>query len=243
MSTTSEIEWFKFICEKNGLRLSQKQIETLESFAASLKEWNVKVNLISRKDESEIWKRHILHSLSLLFMVRLPEHSRIVDIGTGGGFPGIPLSIVLPGCYFTLLDSIEKKIDAVESMVNKLELTNVDVVCGRSEELSKKIQYQQKYNFAVARAVAPLSDLLKWSKGFLKRGNAPDGSAKQSHGTGGIIRCDGPALIAYKGGDLREETSKIHRDALVQSVNMVNLAVDGYPEIEASEKKIVILNL
>ncbi|MFH0991997.1 MAG: 16S rRNA (guanine(527)-N(7))-methyltransferase RsmG [bacterium] len=218
-------------------------MEALDRYVSYLLEWNSKVNLISRKDEDKIWKHHILHSVSLLLKVHLPMPSNIIDIGTGGGFPGIPLSILLPTCEFTLLDSIQKKIEAVGSMVKQLGLSNVNVVCGRAEQVARDNQYQSKFDFAVTRSVAPLGDLLKWSKGFFKKVNTADIKINPEEWQKKLLEPIPPALLAFKGGDLREEVEKVNRFKVVRSVHTLKLAVDGYPELEASEKKIVILEL
>ena len=117
--------------------------------------WNKKINVISRKDISEINTRHILHSLSIAKIVKFKEKSKIFDVGTGGGFPGIPLSILNPNSEFTLCDSVGKKIKVVESIVKQLELKNVRTLKTRSENV------REQFDFIVCRAVTNMSDFLK----------------------------------------------------------------------------------
>ncbi|MFA6234328.1 MAG: 16S rRNA (guanine(527)-N(7))-methyltransferase RsmG, partial [Bacteroidota bacterium] len=117
-----------------GVAMSDAQRERLTSFVALLREWNSRINLISRKDEEQIWRNHILHSLAVLIAPGLPSKGAMLDLGTGGGMPGIPLAIMLPDVRFTLVDSIAKKIRAVEEMAAQLELGNVSVHLGRVED-------------------------------------------------------------------------------------------------------------
>ena len=151
-------------------------------------EWNEKINVISRKDINSLYLKHILHSLSIAAVINFNPGTKIIDIGTGGGFPGIPLAIFFPEVQFHLTDSIGKKLKVVEGIVNALELSNVTWQHTRAEEIKNR-----KFDFAVSRAVAPLSDLWKWSKPLLQKG----------------MRQDLPnGLICLKGGDLAKEISE-----------------------------------
>ncbi|MBN1340100.1 MAG: 16S rRNA (guanine(527)-N(7))-methyltransferase RsmG [Bacteroidales bacterium] len=166
---------------------SEKQ-EKLTAYAALLKEWNQKINLISKKDEVYIVERHILHSLSIYRFIPLPEGSSILDIGSGGGLPGIPLAIAFPGCTFTLIDSIRKKTVAMQEMVMQLELSNTAVVCGRAEQLHKK------YHFITGRAVASLPEFEKTARPLLLHGNC--GNLKNG-------------ILYLKGGEFEKEQSSL----------------------------------
>lgn len=151
-------------------------------------EWNQKINVISRKDIDALYPKHILHSLAIAARFQFENGQKIVDIGTGGGFPGIPLAIFFPEVEFLLADSIKKKLTVVEEVIKKLQLNNVKTHWGRAEEIKQK----NNFDFAVSRAVAPLGDLWKWAKPLLKKGqngDFPNG------------------LICLKGGDLHEEIS------------------------------------
>lgn len=136
--------------------LSDEQIRKLEHFVALLLEWNAQVNLISRKDTEQVLWHHIAHSLSPLLFFTFPASFRILDLGTGGGLPGIPLAIALPNVRFCLVDSIAKKIRAVETMCASLNLRNVEVQRSRVEEL------RTTYPLVVTRGVAPLTQLWSW---------------------------------------------------------------------------------
>ena len=124
--------WFRTLCIRNGFTPTDIQIEQLDQYVNFLLEWNKKINLISRKDEENIWTYHILHSVSPLFKVKIREGSRIVDIGTGGGLPGVPLKILRPDISLLCLDATRKKANAVSQMVEDLKIKNVNVIWGRS---------------------------------------------------------------------------------------------------------------
>ena len=122
-------------------------------------EWNEKINVISRKDIDNLFERHILHSLSIAKFIQFKNATKVMDLGTGGGFPGIPLAILFPDARFHLVDSIGKKLKVIEAVKEELGLKNVFTFHARAEEMNFQ------YDFVVSRAVAPLADLLSWTKG------------------------------------------------------------------------------
>jgi 16S rRNA (guanine527-N7)-methyltransferase len=164
---------------------TQKQTEQFAALQELYEEWNNKINVISRKDIGGLYEKHVLHSLSIAAVIEFAYGTQIIDIGTGGGFPGIPLAIYFPEVHFHLVDSIGKKLKVVDAIANAIGLKNVTTQHIRAEEI-KNI----KFDFVVSRAVAPLKDLWKWSKPLLKKGNAQE----LSNG-----------LISLKGGDLTQE--------------------------------------
>lgn len=173
--------------------------QQLKQFAALdelYKEWNSKINVISRKDIDGLYEKHVLHSLSITAVFNFPNGSHIIDIGTGGGFPGIPLAIFFPEVQFHLVDSIGKKLKVVESIANELELANVTTQHIRAEEIKNR-----KFDFAVSRAVAPLKDLWSWAKPLLKK-SIPVLSENETGAS------PGPGLICLKGGDLAQEVQE-----------------------------------
>ena len=135
-------------------KLTDTQLSLYKQHASLFIEWNEKVNLVSRKDIENLSLKHTLHSLAIVKYIRFDEGARVLDIGTGGGFPGIPLAIYYPDVQFTLVDSIEKKIKVVEDIVNSLGLKNVIVKRGRAEEL------KEHFDYVVSRAVAPMQELV-----------------------------------------------------------------------------------
>jgi 16S rRNA (guanine527-N7)-methyltransferase len=165
---------------------SEEQIRQFTLLDGLYKEWNEKINIVSRKDIDSLYEKHVLHSLSIAAVFEFAEGSCIIDIGTGGGFPGIPLAIFFPDVQFYLVDSIAKKLKVVEAVAAATGLTNITTQHIRAEEIKGR-----KFDFAVSRAVAPLKDLWRWSKPLLK--TVPlDGNQK-------------PGLICLKGGDLALE--------------------------------------
>jgi 16S rRNA (guanine527-N7)-methyltransferase len=170
------------------------QIEQLKALDGLYKEWNSKINVISRKDEDGLYLKHILHSLSIAAAFELTDGMNALDIGTGGGFPGIPLAIFFPNVNFLLADSIGKKIKVVQAVSDAIGLTNVTALHTRAEEIKYK-----KFDVVVSRAVAPLGDLWKWSKPLLRK------VAQKVEGTELPVP---NGLICLKGGDLAQEISE-----------------------------------
>jgi len=162
-----------------------KQFAALEPL---YKEWNSKMNVISRKDIDGLYEKHVLHSLAIAAAFQFEPGMEILDIGTGGGFPGIPLAIFFPEVKFLLADSIAKKLKVVDAVAEGLELKNVTTQHIRVEEIKNR-----KFDFVVSRAVAPLKELWRWSKPLLKT-KIPNSEFQ-------------PGLVCLKGGDL---TNEIH---------------------------------
>ncbi|TLF42655.1 16S rRNA (guanine(527)-N(7))-methyltransferase RsmG [Maribacter aurantiacus] len=159
----------------------QKQINSLEEL---YKDWNQKINVVSRKDIDELYQRHVLHSLGIAKVQTFKDGSEILDVGTGGGFPGIPLAILFPEVNFTLVDSIGKKIKVVNEVVEGLGLTNVQTVNSRVEEVPNQ------FDFIVSRAVAAMPTFVYWVKGKIKK----ESQHERRNG-----------ILYLKGGDLQEE--------------------------------------
>jgi len=175
---------------------SPKQTEQFNVLDNLYKDWNAKINVISRKDIDSLYEKHVLHSLAIAAAFEFPAGLEIVDIGTGGGFPGIPLAIYFPEVKFHLVDSIGKKLKIVEAVKEAIGLQNVTTQHGRAQEIKNR-----KFDFAVSRAVAPLKDLLQWSRPLLKTSNYTFESA-----SGQVLLHSG--LICLKGGDLAQEISE-----------------------------------
>jgi len=164
--------------------LSKDQLEKFKNLQGVYKFWNSKVNVISRKDIDNIYINHILHSLSIAKVIQFKNSSRILDVGTGGGFPGIPLAIFFPNVNFTLIDSIRKKIDVVDSVCNELLISNVKSVNDRVQN------HFEKYDFVISRAVVKMDKLYDLVKKNVQTGfsnDIPNG------------------ILSLKGGDLNLE--------------------------------------
>lgn len=166
--------------------LSKKQITQFADLDNLYREWNAKINVISRKDMDGLYEKHVLHSLSMAKIFDLLPGASVIDIGTGGGFPGIPLAIYFPEVHFHLVDSVGKKIKVVNTVKDALHLQNVTSEHIRAEQIKNPV-----YDLAVSRAVAPLKKLISWSKPLIKKPRAND---KKPAG-----------LLCLKGGDLTKE--------------------------------------
>jgi len=172
------------LIEKYFPNLSEDQKNQFAKLDELYKEWNEKINVISRKDMESLYEKHILHSLGIAKVMQFAPNTKILDIGTGGGFPGIPLAILFPEVQFTLIDSIGKKITVVKEVSEGIGLKNVTAVHGRAEDL------KAKFHFVVSRAVTQMPVFLRWLRGkFEKEQFNPKHNG----------------VLYLKGGDLAEE--------------------------------------
>ena len=180
--------------------LTTHQEQQFAALDALYRDWNSKINVISRKDIDNLYEHHVLHSLAIAKVLPFQSGSNILDVGTGGGFPGIPLAILFPNCRFTLIDSIGKKIKVAQEVAKALELSNVECIQERAEE------EKRKFDFVVSRAVMPLPDLVRLvQKNISKeqRNAVPNG------------------LVVLKGGDLTEELRPFAKRAEVTEISML----------------------
>ncbi|WP_424002037.1 16S rRNA (guanine(527)-N(7))-methyltransferase RsmG [Maribacter sp. IgM3_T14_3] len=200
---------------ENFPNLSENQKQNFRKLEELYKDWNQKINVVSRKDIDELYLRHVLHSLGIAKFITFKDGSSILDVGTGGGFPGIPLAIMFPEVHFTLVDSIGKKIKVVNEVVEGLQLTNVTTINARVEEIPGK------FDFIVSRAVAAMPTFVHWIKGKIK---------KESVHT---VR---NGILYLKGGDLNDEL-KDYRAAQVYNLT------DYFKEDFFETKKMVYLPL
>jgi 16S rRNA (guanine527-N7)-methyltransferase len=172
---------------------TDEQLHQFTALESLYKEWNEKINVISRKDIDGLYLKHVLHSLSIAAVFDFAEGTEITDIGTGGGFPGIPLAIYFPQVKFHLVDSIGKKLKVVEAVASSLNIKNITTQHIRAEEIKNR-----KFDFVVSRAVAPLKDLWKRSKPLLRKREIKNEKSE--------TRNNQPnGLICLKGGDLSQE--------------------------------------
>ena len=180
------------------------QLKQFASLDSLYKEWNSKINVISRKDIDGLYEKHVLHSLAIAAAFQFEPGMEVLDIGTGGGFPGIPLAIFFPEVKFFLADSIAKKLKVVDAITESLELKNITTQHIRVEDIKNR-----KFNFVVSRAVAPLKDLWKWSKPLLKRSHESIVQSSELITDSELKTLNSdlpvPGLICLKGGDLTNE--------------------------------------
>ena len=193
--------------------LTQLQISQFSQLQELYKDWNLKINVVSRKDVDELYLRHVLHSLGIAKVVQFKPNTKVLDVGTGGGFPGIPLAILFPETQFHLVDSIGKKIKVVNDVSEGLGLQNIKTTHGRVEEI------KGTYDFIVSRAVAQMETFVFWTKGKINK--------KQQHPIKN-------GILYLKGGDLSDELKKY------TSATIYNLP-DYFAEDFFETKKVVHL--
>jgi len=195
--------------------LSERQLQQFKQLDALYKDWNLLINVISRKDIDELYLRHVLHSLGIAKVQSFKPGSHILDVGTGGGFPGIPLAILFPESKFYLVDAIGKKIKVVQEVVNALGLKNIRTEHGRAEKV------KGEFDFIVSRAVTNMDDFVKWTRKKVAK--------KQKHELKN-------GILYLKGGDLSEELANFPK------ATIYNLS-DYFKEDFFETKKIVHLPL
>ena len=201
------------IIQKYFKDLSKEQLIQFTKLEVVYKDWNSKINVISRKDIDELYLRHVLHSLSIAKLISFKDGTSILDVGTGGGFPGIPLAILFPNCKFHLVDSIQKKINVVNNVVKELDLKNVKTSSCRVEAVS------EKNDFIVSRAVTNMKDFVSWIKFKINKNSFNDFKN---------------GVLYLKGGDLKEELKSFKN---VKTFELSEFFNDDF----FNEKKVVYL--
>jgi 16S rRNA (guanine527-N7)-methyltransferase len=194
--------------------LNEEQLAMFEKLPQLYEYWNSRINVVSRKDMAELPVRHVLHSLGIARVISFAKGTKVLDVGTGGGFPGIPLAIMFPSVEFTLVDSIGKKIKVVSAVAEELGLTNVTAVQTRAEEI------KQKFDFVVSRAVTEFPLLYNW----VRKNISADSFNELPNG-----------MLALKGGDLETEMGKLYKRAKIFGLS------DFFTEEFFETKKVVYL--
>lgn len=183
------------LINKHFPTLTSEQRERFEALDALYHDWNAKINVISRKDIENLYEHHVLHSLGIAHIIHFKPGTTILDLGTGGGFPGIPLAILFPDCQFHLLDSIKKKVLVCTEVAKALDLHNVTTQWSRAEEV------KEKYQFVVSRAVMPLADLVRIVRGKIDKKVQLNGLPN--------------GLICLKGGELEHEVLPLKSSTII----------------------------
>ena len=196
--------------------LTQEQIKKFQLLDELYHDWNAKINVISRKDIDNLYEHHVLHSLGIAEIIRFKPGTKIMDLGTGGGFPGIPLAIMFPETSFHLVDSIGKKIKVCQEVANALSLQNVTTQWCRAEEI------KDKYHYVVSRAVMPLADLVK----IIRKNISKEQINALPNG-----------IICLKGGELANETLPLKNQTEIYSLS------DYFEEPYFETKKVVYTQL
>ena len=213
---------FWTVLSANNIVLTVEQIEQFKRYEKELLYWNEKINLISRQDKQNILEKHFLHSLSILKYIEFPKKARCLDIGTGGGFPGLPLKIALPEIHITLSDSIKKKLKTTEMFAKHTGLRNIECKLGRVEDLSKNKKYIQHFDIICSRAVAQTVKLIDWSLPLLKS-------------TG--------KFIFLKGGDLDTEVCDAQTQYPQLDFTVLEIDMLGCDWLKNEGKKLVVVGL
>jgi len=197
-----------------GAELTPTQLSRFAALEKVYADWNARINVVSRKDFDSLYLRHVLHSLAIAEVCRFDDGARICDVGSGGGFPAVPLAIMFPCAQFTAVDSIRKKTEVIKGVAEAVGLENLTVVNGRAEEI------HARFDYVVSRAVTDMKTLMQWMWGKIEKGHKgtlPNG------------------MICLKGGDLAEELALAGRKFTVYSVS------DYFSEDFFETKKIVYL--
>ncbi|MBO6605897.1 16S rRNA (guanine(527)-N(7))-methyltransferase RsmG [Psychroserpens sp.] len=195
--------------------LTHEQMQQFKQLEELYREWNAKINVVSRKDIDELYIRHVLHSLGIAKVMRFQPGARVLDVGTGGGFPGIPLAILHPETHFYLVDSIAKKLKVVQGVADAIGLQNIKVSHSRVEAID------ERFDFIVSRAVTTMPKFVKWIKGKIEK--------DQNHDLKN-------GILYLKGGDLTEEL-KVYQTAQIYELS------DFFIEDFFETKKVVHLPL
>jgi 16S rRNA (guanine527-N7)-methyltransferase len=205
---------------KLGLELSSYQVKQFLDYMEYLQKWNKKINLTAIDNSREIIIKHFLDSISCVTEMNLQKGDKVIDIGTGPGFPGIPLKIINPGIELSLLDSTNKKVNFLKNLSRKLDLNDIDFIHGRAEDYGQETDYREKFDFVVARAVSSLNILCEYTIPFLKHGGR---------------------FIAQKGGEVKNEIIEAERTIEILGAEFYDVVSIDLPYADV-ERCLVIIN-
>ena len=206
-------------CNQFNISISDEEINQFIQYKETLLEWNQKMNLTAIEDEKEIIIKHFLDSISCLLIKELRGEGSLIDVGTGAGFPGIPIKIMQPQIKLTLLDSLNKRISFLQEVCNQLKIADITYIHGRAEDIGQNKLYREKYNYAVARAVASLNVLAEYCLPFVK--------------VGGYFICQ-------KGPQLEEEMKVANKAISILGGEVVDQQIINLPFSDISHRIVVI---
>ncbi|MGD0337322.1 MAG: 16S rRNA (guanine(527)-N(7))-methyltransferase RsmG [Bacteroidota bacterium] len=237
--------WFRAILAANGLSIDDSQCDVLDRYCTLLLDWNRKINLISRRSEDTIWEEQILQSISFLTRIKLKASASVIDIGTGGGLPGIPLKILMPGLSLTLVDSIGKKINAVQSIIQSLGISGIEAVWSRAEDFNGNRNEKEKkfFDYVICRGVGQLEDLWEYGYPLLLNISSIQGKMlmKSQAQSAARIFIEPGVILALKGGDIQEEIVKLERRKKKIAITVIDVSLRIIGKLENNKKKIIIM--
>lgn len=206
-------------CMELGIDLSDKQYEQFITYYEMLVEKNKVMNLTAITEYEEVIEKHFLDSISLIKAIPLDKPVKILDLGTGAGFPGIPLKIAFPNLDILLMDSLNKRINFLKEVITELKLQNIDAVHGRAEEMARRKEYRENFDLCVSRAVANLSSLSEYCIPFVKKGGC---------------------FISYKSGEIEEELEQAKKAVYVLGGNIKDVIKFQLPNTEMNRSFVII---
>jgi len=215
----SKIDYLEKLLKEIDLSYDKKNLNKFERYKELLIEWNKKINITSIDQEEEIYLKHFIDSVIIKKYVIIKEGSKTIDIGTGGGFPGIPLKLIDNDMKITLLDSLNKRIKFLDEVVKELNLKDVECVHGRAEDFGKDKNYREKYDYGFSRAVASLNVLLEYVLPFIKKNGL---------------------FIAFKGSNFKDEIQDSENALKILGGEIIDLKEYNLPESDISRSLIVI---
>lgn len=212
--------------DKLKIQYNDEQIEQFRSYYELLTEWNKKINLTAITGYEDVVRKHFIDSILICSLLDLNKDIRIIDVGTGAGFPGIPIKILNPDCRIVLLDSLNKRVRFLETVVNELGLDNVECIHGRAEDVSREKKYRASFDLSVSRAVANLSTLCEYCIPFLKKGGMlvsykSDKADDEINGSENAVRTLGSEITSVKEIAL-PETDIVRKFVMITNIKQVS---------------------
>lgn len=206
-------------CSSFGVELTERQLEQFNSYYELLVEWNKVMNLTAITEFGEVLQKHFVDSISIAGSIDMGKCESIIDIGTGAGFPGLPLKIVYPHIKVILLDSLNKRIRFLNEVVDNLELSDIETIHGRAEDIAKKPEYREQFDLVVSRAVANLASLAEYCIPFVKQGGC---------------------FVSYKSGSAEEEIEQAKKAIFVLGGEKKNVVKFQLPDSDMERALVII---